>query len=396
MMKGQIYSFIVILIVIPILLFILTYISALNEADNDVVDKIIADQIHQAEEIISDDFDRALKISGRRAILSMVNIVVSNATYITESEDHMVELMLNGSYDNESIPLMFNNTIYDWSSRILNVGIGYEKVLNFSNLTVGNYDGFRVNASMNYYISVTDRLNKTRVEKNGTKIVLISTEGFEDPLLLKESGGFVSRKIIEYPYDFHALKVFAGTTTGNCSGNLSFNPGSPDPNEILVTTDSTGDHSGWKGVISENAVVPTGSTCYMLSATDAVNILNNLVNENNYNKVYLDEITGVWMLPIDEALSSEYYSSFATSGPNMFGRLEGNLNTASNGLESFLYISGYNTTIGDQITIDYLYFDPVAHQGYGVRILEDDYSWLRLDCTEGAKYNISELVKNSC
>jgi len=404
MRKGQIYSFIVILIIIPLVIFILVNIISLQQADKNTIDKIISDQIHQTESIITGDFNRAIKTGGRRSLLAMMNVLLQNETgqYVTDAKGHMVELMTNGSYDNEINIIMFNNTLPVWRDKILSVGINFDKTLNYSNLEVTNYDGFNILATLNYEVTVADRTNKSRVDKNGTKTILISAQGFEDPIVVLETGGLASKRVTKSPYPFQALKVYSGTTTGNCSGNLTFDDSVPDPSKILVNETTSAATVGWRGVISEDNGIP-GVTCYMLDASNAVVMLSKLVNDTGYEKVYLDEITGVWMLPIEDVISSGYYSTFATSGPDFLDRLEGRLTETANGLESFVNVEEMKS-IGfhqspvddDKTSIDYLYFDSAVHTGYPVRLLESTYSWFRLNCTQGMKYNLSELVQNNC
>lgn len=396
-MKGQIYSLIVIVLVIPLLIFIITYITFIEKTNTEIIDKIVADQIHQTEKIISNDFDKAITTAGKRAILSLINIII-NGSNITNPEVFMVELMTNGSYNGTSEPIMFGNTIEDWKNKILTVGINFNKSLSYSNVTSSADDEFDILTSLQYSVSVVDRTNRSRIEKNDTKNVLISIEGFDDPLFLIKTSGFSNRKIKIYPYSYYALKVFAGTTTENCTGNVSFT-GPADSEKIFVTTDSTS-VSGWKGVISENSVIPSVS-CYMLGVPNAVSILQSLINSEEYEKIYLDETTGVWSLPIEEYIKNGYYSSFVISGPSFFRRMEGNISATTDGIQSIVRkddIPSGSPFEGrtEQVSVDYLFFDSATHTGYPVRILDDDIPSLRLDCTQAANYNLTELVQTTC
>ncbi|MFH1364771.1 MAG: hypothetical protein ABIH52_03900 [Candidatus Aenigmatarchaeota archaeon] len=404
-MRGQIYSFIVILIMVPLFIFILTYISALQQADVDIFEQIVADQIHQTETIISDDFDRALQITSKRALLSLINHVLSNGSYIQGTEDLMTELVTNGSYKNSSDVLMYNNTVADWKNKILNVSSGFNKYINYSNLTISNYNGLNLKASINYMVGITDRLNKSRIEKNITKDILFSVEGFEDPLFsinTTSAGGSVVRNIKAHPYPYYAEKLVTGTIRyGNCTGNVTFDKADTGTDNILVTTNATNVSGVFGGIIGELDDLPVLATCYVVGATDAISLINNNLTPINYMEVYLDEFTGVWSLPIKEALEKGYYTTFTNSGPNILERIEGSFAPSTDGLETFVNVPellavGYPDK-PEEISVAYLHLDDQTDQAcLQFRGLGIYQSWFRLDVAHSNKYNLAELGYAVC
>ncbi|MFH1978466.1 MAG: hypothetical protein ABIJ92_04015 [Candidatus Aenigmatarchaeota archaeon] len=401
--KGQIYSLISVLIVIPLLLFIIVYINSLEDMNVGVVDKIVSDQVRQSQKIIESDFERALEISGKRALLSALNRVLTNGTFIPtgETPNRIKELMNNGSFDGEFDLLLFNNTIVNWKDRILGVGIGFNKYLNSSNLTIYNYNGLNIVATINFYSNVSDKTNKSRIERNTSKAILISTEGFDDPIFAVNGSGVV-RKVKAHPYPYHVMKLVSGTLRNeNCTGNITTDSSDESADNILVTTDASAIVGNFGGIIGETNDLPVGIDCYVVGATNAIDIINNTVNSTNYKTVYLDQYTGVWSLPIEEALEQGYYTTFdGTTGPSFLERLEGSTSSSTNGLETFVNIPdlqavGYPTnTKPDQISVSYLYFEDASNDGcLQFRGLPD---WFRLNAAFASKYNLTDIGYTVC
>ena len=151
--------------------------------------------------------------------------------------------------------------------------------------------------------------------------------------------------------------------------------------------------SGFAGVVSENSAVPSVS-CYVLGLANATSVVNVTVTWSGYEEIYLDEQTdGAWSLPIREAIDNGYYFRFASSGPDMFRRLEGSLRQSDNGMETFInmprIIASDVPVKPDQVSLAYLYFSGNTYTGYPVRGLQD---WFRSNATISARYNLTELM----
>jgi len=390
---GQVYSLTAVLISVPVILFIILYLTTVQTIKSDVTDLIVSDQLNQLSRGLEKDFGRAVEISGRRAVLDATNTVVTNGTYLTDSTAATEELLNNGTLNGNVSTIMFNNTIKDWVNRVMGIVTKYNIYLNNSYITISNYDGFNIQGRSILTINVSDQFNKIRIDNTFEKSILIPVTGFEDPLLLLSTNGKVSRLIKKYPYPLYTKNIVSGSTrVGNCTGPVAFG-GPADPNKILVNV-SVGGVSGWKGVVGETADIPA-VPCYQVGAVNAVSLINSTINEINYSEIYLDQSTGVWSLPINDGITKwYYYQSSGSSGPTILERLEGKAVASTNGLESFINIPDMQaagvSTAGkeDNSMVDYLYFSDVS----GPCSIRGLPSWFRIDTANRDKYNLTELA----
>lgn len=95
----------------------------------------------------------------------------------------------------------------------------------------------------------------------------------------------------------------------------------------------------------------------------------------------------------DDAVRYGFYMP-SSEGPGFLDRLEGRLRNGkygNTGLESVVYLPSLQANglaiKEDQSNIDYLYFDPTIYPGTAMN--QSFYSWLRIDSTHMAVYNIS-------
>lgn len=381
-MNGQAYSFIVLLILIPVLVFLVGFLSISEESGSQRFDKLVADQLSQTTKNIEEDFIRAIETAGRRALVEQVNHVVLHGQPIDNASFRMEELMINGTlYGNISI-LMFNNTLEDWRQKILNTPIGFDRNISFSDLSITNLDGFHLQASLTLSFNLSHPYAPSRIEKTTRTNVSISVEELEDPLYILNSDGNSNKQILRYPHNGFAIQVLTGTRVGNCSGSVSYG-GSGD---ILLTANASGE-TGWIGVVGESADVP-GVSCYSVDNPGGITELNATLGELNHSSVTLDDATGVWVIPLSDGL--QYYNMFSSSGPDFLMRLEGKITSTTNGLESFVWDGLGIPSKPSQSRIDYQYFSNSTITGNTVRSFP---SWFKIDPGQADDYNLTTLLE---
>ncbi len=394
MKKAQLYSLIAILIVLPVSLFIGFFLNIQTNKSGFVMERIIADQEHQIAKNIEEDFGRALKIAGRRALLTAINRIIMKGEYLDNSSLRLSELMLNGSLNGTPEALMQNNTIKDWKEKLLQVDTGFVTDVNYSELKITNYDGFNIDFSAVLTINVSHPLNLSRIDKTFRKHVLVSLSGLEDPVFPLSTTGYVKRVVRRYEYPFYARKIVSGVSSGNCSGEVTFNSTSPDSEKILVVHDASG-VSGFAGIVSESLNQPAVS-CYIIGAANAVDLINQTIQESGYDIIHLDNLTdSVWSIPLINGIKNSKY--YASKGPNFLQRLEGNLSVSpdNKGMESFVLLEPGLPVKDNQTRTDYLYFDNSTRTGcYKARwVLED---WIRMSAEEISRYNLTQLSYYAC
>ncbi len=397
-MRGQFYSVIAIFITITIVVFITLYIEA-QGGETGRYETIVADQIHQAEKSIENDFAKAIVTSGKRAMLAGDDYVVMSGRAMSDAPAGIKELMENGSIEgNESI-LMFNNTLANWTSKILSVPVNFRINISFSGLQISSHGAFEINASGRLNVSVADELGIANITKKNMQFdAMVPVDGAEDPLFTLKTNGVITRSVKLSPYPYRGKKLVTGgaNSTGNCSGNVTFNK-TECASRILVAENisgvSLGCFSGF--VIEESVNLSASSDCYVTGNGSAFEAVSQAVSETGYLTVYIDSVTkAVWHLPLRDEIDNKYY--FAGSGPPFLKRLEGDLNATSEGMESITNLpelQSYQLPLKENVvSVDYIYFRDQDYIGYPVRGLQ---GWFRLNRTFADRYGITELC-GSC
>jgi hypothetical protein len=394
--RGQMYSIIAIMIIIPVVFFISFYITATQNMKFGTVEKVVADQQHQVEQQIERDFERAVRITGRRAILAAVNNIIVTGSYLDNSTLRLHELITNSSIYGQPSMIMANNTLSEWKSRMLQQNHSFLIEMNFSDPVIGNYDGINIRISMLLTVNVSDSLNVSRIDRAVWKDVIVSIDGIEDPVFPLSTSGYVKKVVKEYPYSYYARKIQGTLNSGNCSGNATYSSSDPQASaKILVVKNTTGISNpvlqGFKGVVAEESenLGSKGVSCFVSGAAGA------LQNISENQTVYIDNLTtSAWLLPINQGAEGAYY--YRGIGPNLLQRLEGDLSESPDGkgLESFVQNEIGIPDKPMQTRVDYLFFSNQSHTGCMKARWTDD--WLRLQPSEMARYNLTGLSYAVC
>jgi hypothetical protein len=397
-MRGQMYSIIAIMIIIPMIIFMVNYVASQSRAAN-IYQKIVSDQIHQVERSAELDFGRALATSGKRALIAGADYVVVNGEPLDDSETRIRELMENGSvFSNESL-FMYNNTLDEWVTRILNVGTNFIVELNYTDISISMYNSTQVEMSSELNVSVYDILGSARIDRIGNRYGMnVSLDGIGDPLYVLNTNGLITRVIRLSPYPYRGKELVSGSlSSGNCQGTISFNVSDSSGQKILVVDNTSGltpaDLAAFEGVVIQDPEDLTASvSCFVSGNSSAIDLINDSLS-TGYDVINIDNQTnGVWHLPIRDEIASSYY--FPGSGPDMLSRMEGSLSGSGIGLESIVdspALQSYGIPIKpDQVSVDYLYFSNQDYNGCPVRGLP---GWLRLNAGFANTYGVSDLLE---
>ncbi len=392
--KAQVYSLIAILLSIPVILFIAYYVTESQNIRYSSLEKVLADQLHEVERGIENDFEQAMSISGKRAFLAATNHVIKEGEPLDNATQRMEELMNNGTLYGEYVFVMENNTIQGWIDKIEALELGFNVDLSYRNPVVTNLDGLNTKLTAVLDINVSDYSDICRISRRITKEATISLAGIEDPIFPVNTMGFVGRSIVPYPYPYHAIKMASGSGYGSCSGEVTFDYDDPDKADKILVIHDAAVITGFAGVVGETSGIPA-VTCHLVGATGAVDSVNRTVQWSGYTEINIDNQSGgIWSLPIYEAIEHGYYTPFATGGgPSIMERLEENLTGIDMGMETFVNLLAFQERqLGvktNQVSIAYLYFSDETINGQAVRGLHD---WFRLDTANAARYNLTELM----
>ena len=395
-MRGQFYSIIAIFVTIPIVFFISLYVAS-QGGESGVYETIVSDQIHQVERSVENDFGKAIVTSGKRAMIAGDDYVVMNGQPMNNAVSDMKELMENGTiYGNESM-LMVNNTISNWIAKIIAVPVNFDVNISYSSLQISGNNSFNLKASANINVAVADDLGIARVDRvNQYYETLVPIEGAEDPVFSLKTNGVITRSIKISPYPYRAKRLVTGglNSTGNCTGNVTFNK-TDCTSKILVAENISGISFGcFSGfIIEESANLTASSDCFVTGNSTAFESIAQAIANTGYARIYIDGNTrSAWHLPIREEIDNKYY--FMGNGPDFLKRLEGDLNATTDGIETIVNLpelESYGIPIDDNIvSVDYIYFGDQDYIGYPVRGLQ---GWLRLNRTFADRYGLTELCE---
>lgn len=151
---------------------------------------------------VSQDLEKGVYITSFRSLLSMIQHITDNGTFIDNVDYTFSELFINGSIDDNVINLMTNSTFPDWVNKIQ---IEAEKIDINANFTVNNVsitqeDPWKIKIAANINMNVQDKKQTSSWSINKNIITDITIESFEDPLYIVNSQGKLTNTIRVSPY----------------------------------------------------------------------------------------------------------------------------------------------------------------------------------------------------
>jgi len=148
------------------------------------------------------DVERALYISGFRAVLAMEQKVINTGEFFNSSEQGFKEAIINGTIDNQEYPIMQSSTFPDWIQKIQDEGEQLNIITNITmfDITIEQNSPWVIDISSNVNITLNDINNLASWSINKTVETQISIIGFEDPFYIISSFGRLTNIIKPSPY----------------------------------------------------------------------------------------------------------------------------------------------------------------------------------------------------
>jgi len=414
MRKGVMFSFIMIFITLSVLTLIALQNSLISTRREQIFIEMRINSMNNMYESMIKDVDKALKIISRRAIsVAFSNVSVTEEQEkpppLDEANETLRELILYGTLEGSSEPLMENATFTDWINKMKEISVlkGFDIDVNINSLEVKPYDYIHLLVKTELDINITEEQGVAEINRSIDVNSIVSLEGLEDPLYARNTKSLGSNNIKGSPYIGNYTQLLLVGSGGNSYvyGTVTNDIGELD-DKILITHNTSGmDLSDAKGVIFEVANVTPVTIAYVINSS-ALSLIQNGTN------VLLDGNEGkVWFIDnlIEDTENSYYHPS--ENGPSYLDRLEGRFFThdkyesQSNytiGLESFVDKIEISTFEGvpvyeEKTNIDYIYFDtssyPTSKKVKGLDLLDPD-PFLRIDNLDEHQkiYNVTELV----
>ncbi|ALV63911.1 Transcriptional regulator, GntR family domain / Aspartate aminotransferase [Thermococcus sp. 2319x1] len=221
--RGFVLNSAVLVLLIPMLLLLATYEDVSSQIFRAQNERVLVERSFRGVAYFDSDFQRALEISGKRALIAAIDYVTATEEFIKQkmANETLKDLILFGTseelsgYENLE-KIMQNQTIERWliltREYLLEQGFlieqSNEEILNNMRITVGVLDSFTIFVKAKIpNITVRDFNGKIvysgSIPKSGNPTyVFIDIRNLEDPLFPPMTGGRYSRSIraCVYPY----------------------------------------------------------------------------------------------------------------------------------------------------------------------------------------------------
>jgi len=390
MKKGIFYSILTIIILIPIIMLSVNYSETLRGYGTDIGSNVRLKSGLYFLDSVNEDFERAVKIVGRRSITACINNVIEEGKGLDSAEDSIIELFENKTLNGTPSEIMDYN-IYDWINKSDAIAMkrGFILEREMKIVSVSMEDPWNVIFTIELNIKLKDKENLFSYEKNLTKEIPVSIEGLEDTLYILNTGGKITRKIAKQE-DNLIEKILDGTGGNGWNSGISIKIDDPqslsDKDEkvfINATTDSS--YSSFAGVVTMSNSTSLQTTYVLSGSWDSVPNNTRIVVEGNEGEVWNIE-------NLYELHEKKLY--IGGEGPSFLDRLENKLENSypGAGLESLVDKNEMAEKMGyynDRSNVDYIYFNTTLLNIYRVKGMPDK---LRIDEQHLDRYGVNNTL----
>ncbi|HDI02644.1 MAG TPA: hypothetical protein ENF95_00750 [Candidatus Aenigmarchaeota archaeon] len=390
MKRGLLYSVLTIIILIPVLTLLTLHPETLRGYGKSMGTNVRLKSGLYFLDSVNEDFERAVKIVGRRSLLACVNYVINNGVGIDSAEERIVELFENGTINGTHSEIM-DCTIYDWvnSSDEIAIKRGFVLQRKIENVSVSMGGPWHVTFHVNYSITLEDVRGVFSYERNVSKHIPVSILGLEDPLYILRTNGKVSRKIEMFEGNL-TEKILSGSGGNNWSSGISVVTSNPDSvagkaEKVLIIGSATQQFGEFAGVVTGSNSTPISPSYVISGEWNSVPNNTRIVVEGNEGEV--------WSI---ENLYNLYGEKLYISGdgPSFLDRLENKLvNTYPNaGIESLVNKDEMIAKLGsyeDRSNVDYIYFNSTLLNIYKVKGMPEKF---RIDEEHLERYGVNNTL----
>jgi hypothetical protein len=391
--KSVMYSLAMFMLLTVVLSLVSTGSFFMLSDDESINRKLITDQLNRFENNIRGDIDKAIDVSARRAMVAAISHILTSGEHLDDATLRIEELIQNGTIYGTPHVLMSDNTLGDWFQKMVEQGeqSGFEVEIDYTTFDIELINSFTVQFNVTVVLNTSDAYHTMNLTEKVHTSVDVSIERFEDPTIITNTVGRLTRVIYQAPFSEFSVEIIQGSSASGTTKNTTIIANSsdsvyisniPNKNSKILVTDNASNVaiailSQFSGVIAETSDSPSAPIPYIIGATSARTIVP------NNTKLYMDETTmKSWDLNnLEQMINVSYYVP-SDNGPSFFDRLEGRLtNTYTYGIESFVdfqELSDFELIVNPtKTTVDFLYFSDQSYPGYTVRGCY--YQWFRID-----------------
>lgn len=200
--KGIFFTLIAVsLLSIILFSYSVTYSYSLQEKSGIIETRV--DTMNRFLSSVDSDMENAIYISGYRSIVGLTEYLTTNATYVSNTSDSLVELFINGSVEGYGSFIMVNNTLPHWVVKIHDKGveIGINLTINVTSVDIYQISPWSVRFAVSSDLNLSDQKSTAEWFKSTTLYSDVSILGFEDPWYALHTNGMVLKRINQTIYD---------------------------------------------------------------------------------------------------------------------------------------------------------------------------------------------------
>jgi len=257
--RGFFLNSTVILLLIPLLLLLATYEDVSSQVVQAQGVRIQAERTYRIISYLELDFQKALEISGKRAVIAVVDYVSVTGNFIFPAymvNNTIRDLILEGNspslagYDpnrvmrGQSLRNWFTNITEDLNKQGFRVFPTVDDILDDTNITVAPLDSFRIVIKARIpNVTIRDASGRVvytgPIPSNGGYVYsIVDLQNLEDPLFSAMTGGRYYRSIKACKYAFpkileRPIKVLYGNGNSDRDHVVGIYNSSPNPNHIF-------------------------------------------------------------------------------------------------------------------------------------------------------------------
>lgn len=233
-MKGLVYSIIALMLITPIILLALLYLTTTSTQGNQVVISMRSNEVSYYLDSVSLDFPRALSTSVKQAMVAATSCEDNSGIALANARNSLVSIMMNCSvsqgYDcsfctSQVLSFVYESSLPRWAQKVQILGQenGFNTSVNVTAVNITQQSPFYLTASANITLSLQDQSGLLNLTRNFTQSIQIPLQGFEDPSYSLYSQGFVKRNYV-FTQDYSLSGVSSAVW------NKSYYPSSSGPN----------------------------------------------------------------------------------------------------------------------------------------------------------------------
>jgi hypothetical protein len=147
---------------------------------------------------LDNDLQNALYISSYRAFMSIADHISSTGLFLTDLDSQFEQLLRNGTIGNQTSPRMVNQTMTDWSQKMMLLAKSMDTNLSLSllNVSLSHQSPWQVTVRAAMNVSLRDQRGTASWRSVVTITTSVPIEGFEDPVSVVNSNGQLPKTIV--------------------------------------------------------------------------------------------------------------------------------------------------------------------------------------------------------